>query len=302
MLNEFTVFILGAGASMPYDYPSGRRLVDIICANLQTHRDIVSTLQRMDHKHETILEFRSQLRLAATPSADAFLEHRPEFIDIGKAVIAHALIICENESILFQKDDWYRYLFENLNAPFEEFSRNKIAIITFNYDRSLEHFLFTALQNKYGKRPEECAQVLKEMKIVHLHGQLDDLPWQNENGRAYGWKKELSHTSLQKAARGIRIISEDFDLESDPKFKMAYQWLNDAKRVYFLGFGYHETNVKRLLRHRINPYTFEGTAYDLEDAQKNRIEIIFRETDNEITLRGKEEDILKFLKRYVLFV
>jgi hypothetical protein len=46
----------------------------------------------------------------------------------------------------------------------------------FNYDRSLEHFLFTALKYSSGKSDDECAGKLKTIPIIHLHGDLGALP------------------------------------------------------------------------------------------------------------------------------
>src|SRR5258708_38955318 len=92
--------------------------------------------------------------------------------------MAIALIQCENEPHLFKRDgkSWYEYLFNQLNTQFEDFGRNQLKILTFNYDRSLEHFLFTALKNASGTSVGDCAGKLKTMQIIHLHGDLGPLP------------------------------------------------------------------------------------------------------------------------------
>ena len=38
-----------------------------------------------------------------------------------------------------------------MNTPFEDFEKNLVSVITFNYDRSLEQFLFISLKSRYGK-------------------------------------------------------------------------------------------------------------------------------------------------------
>jgi len=45
--------------------------------------------------------------------------------------------------------------------------------------------------------------------IVHVHGQLGNLPWQPNNGRSYG--ADLDVISLHAAAQGIKIIYEAKD-------------------------------------------------------------------------------------------
>ena len=49
---------------------------------------------------------------------------------------------------------WYEYLWRRLQdetgGDLEKLMQNKLSVITFNYDRSLEHFLFTAIKATYG--------------------------------------------------------------------------------------------------------------------------------------------------------
>jgi hypothetical protein len=46
---------------------------------------------------------------------------------------------------------WYEKLFQ-LMADGGDFGNNQLSVVTFNYDRSFEAFIFTALQNLYGPR------------------------------------------------------------------------------------------------------------------------------------------------------
>lgn len=93
--------------------------------------------------------------------------------------MAQVLMCCEDNVVMFERGDWYQYFCDKLNTSFEEFDQNKISIITFNYDRSLEHSLFTALKNSYAKNDRDCASKLKNIPIVHVYGQLGYLPWQD---------------------------------------------------------------------------------------------------------------------------
>ena len=61
--------------------------------------------------------------------------------------------------------------------------------MTFNYDRLLEHSLMESLKSTYGENEGKCAELIKEnFNIIHVHGKLDELPWEGEDGRAYGVK------------------------------------------------------------------------------------------------------------------
>ena len=134
-------------------------------------------IQQLDFNQIDIEKFREALLFSGKNSIDSFLEHRKEFIPIGKTAIAQELIKYEDPTQLFKVGDWYQYFYNLLNASFEHFGNNKISIITFNYDRSLDHYLFTALHNSYGKTEEECVSVMENIPIIHVHGQLGMLPW-----------------------------------------------------------------------------------------------------------------------------
>jgi hypothetical protein len=52
------------------------------------------------------------------------------------------------------------------------FEDNKLSVITFNNDRSLEAFLFLSLQNLYGFDVKTALERLDKIPIVHLYGSL----------------------------------------------------------------------------------------------------------------------------------
>ena len=88
MISVPTVLVLGAGASKPYKYPLGQELVTNICDNLsRRNSDQCKTMQNCFNWNE-INSFRKSLLFSGKNSVDGFLEHRKEFIDIGKTAIA----------------------------------------------------------------------------------------------------------------------------------------------------------------------------------------------------------------------
>src|SRR3989344_1691894 len=244
MITKPTVLILGAGASAPYGFPVGTQLWEELCDKLKTGH-LYDFLLSNGFSADDILNFRKNLFESGKTSIDAFLEHRTEFLDIGKLAIATVLTSYENSETLYDAgvDKWYKFLYEKMNVSSpEEFANNKISIITFNYDRSIEHFLFNSLKNTYGKSDEDCAREISKIKIIHLHGSLGYLPWQDKDGKHY--QKDNSPEDIIRAAKNIRIIHENIDMNTD--FIDARKILAEAERVYILGFGYHEINVQRL--------------------------------------------------------
>jgi hypothetical protein len=149
-----TVFVLGAGSSAVYQFPVGERLCQLVCDELGTNSQHGINLRKYTtFKDEEITDFCRQLRMSAQPSVDAFLEYRTEFLDLGKAAMALMLVGHEASDRLWdpRDDNWMRYLFRHLNAPFETFHEIPVSFITFNYDRSLEAFPLYGLAEQIRK-------------------------------------------------------------------------------------------------------------------------------------------------------
>jgi hypothetical protein len=293
MITSPTVLILGAGASKPYGFPSGRELLYEIRGGLREEGfSFFREIKEQGIETGYIKDFCKELTYADPPSVDAFLEHRSEFLEVGKMAITLLLIPRENEKSLFDRPfdehSWYQYLFEKLRAPsFDEFVGNNLSIITFNYDRSIEHYLFTVLKHRYNKSDEECAKILSNIPIIHVHGSLGSLPWQDASGRPYSPMYTINEI---KAASGqIKVIPEQEDTSAE--FKVSFEIMNTASEIYFLGFGYHTDNLRRLKIMNFHKKHPTGTAQGLGMKEKNRILGVWG-----IELHEEHNEILEFLK------
>ena len=151
MIAKPTVLILGAGASADYGFPTGRQLLLKICEEARPDASLYDFLCNwMAVPRPLIEQFAYALQNSAAPSVDLFLENRKDFEEIGKLAIAATLIPYEDYKAFLptNKPRWYETLF-HLMVEGGRFEDNKLSVITFNYDRSLEAFLFLALQNLY---------------------------------------------------------------------------------------------------------------------------------------------------------
>lgn len=312
MITEPTVFILGAGASNPYKFPSGAKLAFLICQDLKENSELYKLVQdNIQTKYSSEIDkFREALHLSGRISVDKFLEHRPEFIEIGKLAIAGILIPYEDQNNIFGKTigerDWYEYLYNHLNTSFESFGKNKISFITYNYDRSLEFFLLKVLENSYRKSPEECYEKLKQIPIIHLHGKLGYLPIEsNNNYREY--EPSLMSHKLGIAAKQIKIIHEDID--DDPQFKEAHKLLKSAEQIHFLGFGYDDVNLKRLKLENLKGRRIYGTTYKFTNTEitsiKNKIrkryDVLFNPGQNGVNPVNDKMTCLDYLRNIIEF-
>lgn len=272
MLTKRTVFVVGAGASAPFGFPTGRGLYDAIVRRLREQNDGFASLR--DHggfSPQDIERFRYELSRSGRVSVDGFLEHRWNHMEIGKTAIAHVLMGHEDEEQLFRNaGDWLGYLYRTLPSDFEA---GDIAFLTFNYDRSLEHFLYSALKHGYGRSDTETKDALECIPIIHLHGRLGHLPWEmTAQSRLY--RPEVDAAALKIGAQGIKIVHEDISDGRDKDFATARELLASADRVHFLGFGYDATNIERLGVLKLKPGTCHGTSYDFTSAEMSRLRLV----------------------------
>ena len=302
MIDEPTVLVLGAGASQPYGFPTGRELLKQVC-NL----DIAKMPEAVRPDAHEMKQFQTELQSSARNSVDAFLEHRDEYEDLGKKAMAHCLLSSESRAQLHNLDDdswasWYRYLFGSMDTKFERFHENKVRVVTFNYDRSLEQFLCTSLCNAYGKSKHEAAQQLEQIEIVHVHGQLGQLPWRSGSDVDVVDFGKPEPKEIMTAVKSIKIVSEGID--DTPEFEAAHRLMRWAKRIYFLGFGYAPVNLVRLgfKAKDKEPYGDDkiigGTALGLTDVE---IAKYGRERCAGIEMKANH-DVLNFLRNDFDFI
>jgi len=298
MIKRPTVLILGAGASAgpPLNFPTGRKLLERICKNAKTH-ETTQLVEELRLPVDDLGPFIHSLENSPLSSVDAFLERRPEFIDLGKALIAKELIPHEVEKNLKRQSDqtWYGYFFEKWWTNVGDYDQNKLSIITFNYDRSLEYFLFGALTNVHGLPSPEIAQLLQKMEIIHLHGKLGDIPFIDGKGRRYNNK--VNAQSVKESAQSIRIVHED--VSTLKEFQRAKELLATAETVCFLGFGYHHTNIERLDLHVLKDEiqcVLYGSSFKMKLGEEDIAQDLI--AHKRINFGGEHLDCLGMLRRY----
>ncbi|MCP4984506.1 MAG: hypothetical protein GY928_00170 [Colwellia sp.] len=121
-----------------------------------------------DDQHGTnesfVKRFAVYLFGAQPRSIDEFLSDRPEYSLIGRICIVFCISRFEDKDsknfvptkegndYSFPDFGWYKYLWdkmtENINTIEEFKEKNGITVITFNYDSSLEFYLFRSLKKK----------------------------------------------------------------------------------------------------------------------------------------------------------
>jgi len=291
MFHRKTLFILGAGASAEIDLPLGAGLASVIAqkmdirfergyqelgsADFDLYRQVCqSEPAACDNYQSAAWLIRDGLPFAR--SIDDFLDmHRanPFIIKYGKIAIVRSVLQAEHKSIVNYPDvngipafsplrftgTWYTKLMQMLGPgiPKENVKDifNQVSFIVFNYDRCLEFFLPNALQQIYGLRETEAADVCSTLDIIHPYGVID-------KDVRYG----STHANYIALADGIKTYTEQVN---DTKITDAIsEKVEEAQTMVFLGFAYHDQNMQllkpaKLMSKRKPVY---GTAFGMSDS------------------------------------
>ncbi len=324
MITTPTTFITGAGASYGYGFPLGFDLVvdiinlldNLISYEEESHYkgDRYSVLRNYFQKKNQPLDlkkFRLRLYGSGTPSIDRFLENNLEFEAIGKFFIALAIFRRENPRVFNIYDselarrgnNWLAHIWYNMTegtTSVEDFKKNQVSFVTFNYDRSLEYFFVKHIRNFYDKTFEEALEIAKSIDIVHVYGHLgeyDSLRTENEHYIQYELyedllerlEKQIDH--IYNWSSEIRVITSKRD---EKEFENAYKLLSKAENVYVLGFGFDKLNLKRLrLRDIAENVEVYSTGIGMYKGQEEYILEHFQDTMFHFV---SHESILSFLR------
>lgn len=318
MIKKNTVLILGAGASKRYGYPLGKELKNRILEKINYEPSILKRqidgqrislntlirgsddrlrylLNNCDFKPDDLRQFYQDFLVSPRESIDAFLENRTEFLNIGKVLIALSILECERDEVVFNvnnnEPDWYKYLFNEMVDSWDNFSDNNISIVTYNYDRSFEYFFIKALISTFGKSAEEAIEIFDKIPLIHVHGKVGTYPWGLKT-KPYNNNIEPEH--IYNAVQNLHIIFEEEQLRD--KYDEVDKLLQKAQQIFLLGFGFNESNLKRLNLQRCSKPIFASRTY-LEDRELYKIN---RLTSNCISFgMNKGNSIVDFFKQEV---
>ncbi|MDD5081437.1 MAG: hypothetical protein PHC58_05560 [Candidatus Omnitrophica bacterium] len=321
--------ILGAGASMDFGFPTGLQLCEAIhsCWNSPSMKYIsflLTSFARSGNKFNHIVDPKTEVandikRLSkrfyysGAGSIDEFLSRdlKPFQVSFGKMTILNLILEKERESIttISEKkifrwgENWLRILFgkefrfKSEKELMGKLDSNPVRFITFNYDRTLEHFIFNALMNYYNLTREQAFQLYQKIEIFHVYGKLAPLEWESKNNEVslkYG--EDVSDILqgisdlLYSCVSNIKVIDEDREEEANIINKCQH-FIIDSDRVYLLGFGFLESNYSLLgieeykascLGKRLPKGKFIYTTHGLSLSKKGDISKKFAQSDKEV--------------------
>lgn len=276
MLRSKTVLVIGAGASYEAGLPIGETLksqiADILSIKENKAMGGLSSGDALIHdalsrkygaaRHEWLKScrrIRDGVQLSA--SIDDFLDiHKDDehIVRCGKIAIARAILAAEQTSTLYVDSrsartikysallsSWYPRFFQfatqgvskaNVEDVFKD-----LCVVSFNYDRCLEQFLFHALRDSYHLKDDHVAGILQKLTVYRPYGSVGPLFSTSREGVPFGWDVLPDIDTL---AANIKTYTEQIEA-GEHLFGMR-EAMATARTILFLGNAYHPNNMKLL--------------------------------------------------------
>lgn len=284
MFKSKTVIVVGAGASFEVGMPVGDELKSEIASLVNIRFPDGYTQKTGDYRITEALKrivessggrdinpylhagWHISDALAQAISIDNFLDCNDDALInvVGKLGIVRAILKRERSSRLFLRDGgaiarldfkslsdtWLHYFFQLLtegtkSSKLDEIFHN-ISIVSFNYDRCIEHFLFNALQNYYNIDTHRAAEIAGQLEIFYPYGSIASLPWRNSGGKGIHYGAEDGY-DLAKIYGNIKTFTEQ--VEDEAYIDAIRNRIQAAKHLVFIGFAFHDANMALLQPH-----------------------------------------------------
>ncbi|QNN64333.1 hypothetical protein H9L12_08305 [Sphingomonas rhizophila] len=195
-------------------------------------------------------------------SIDAIIDQHenPDIELVGKVGIVREILKAEGSSKLkcpngrydelsldSCKDTWLprlgRLLVEGRKISELEQIFDNLTIITFNYDRSIEHYLPFSLVSHYGITLQRARELVSKLRIFHPFGTVGRLPWQQGEGTIVQFG-DSDQADLIGVSSQIRTFTER--LSDEATLSEMHSSISIADRIVMLGFAYHRPNLALL--------------------------------------------------------
>lgn len=243
-LHRSTVLVLGAGASVPYNYPTGWELKNRLTTPSE---QLKGMLLRLGHDAAAIEQLSRLLRRFGADSIDEFLGRYPEHSVLAKHAIAYEIIQCENidTQLAVCRDNWYTFLFRQVLDDDSMLKGGLLKIITFNYDLSLEAHIHESLKVRHRLDDKQAADRMKALGLIHIYGDVGPIHAFHGTGRNFGRPVDgaLKKEEIEVAASRITSITDPL---SGDLINGALNTMRVAEDIVFVGFGWGSENVRRL--------------------------------------------------------
>jgi hypothetical protein len=275
MFPKRTTFIVGAGASSEVGLPTGSQLVNSLETKLAFRfehgttqkggdRDLFLALRRafptdVNKYVQAARRIRNALPLFS--SIDHYLHVHQEDAEAtfcAKLAIYQTILEAEKGSSLFFEEDridstiqfdsrrniwlahFFRLLSEDIKKPDVNTIFKNVSIVTFNYDRCIEHYLVQALKQSYGISYLEAESIVaNHLKLIHVYGKV---------GEYFGSKRvKFGDHEIRDAFQAeVNLRTHHEQLTNDEVLEPAREAISSASVLVFLGTAFNRSDLQIL--------------------------------------------------------
>lgn len=198
-----------------------------------------------------LVEFREQLRGQTSDTIDRFIHDNPGHQLIGKILLAQNILLrmysgsddSDSDTCLslrtFSKRsfgsrrNWYHGLMNHMRLDASDgkaVANNKLTIVTFNYDSSLE----LALASSLGRTERHAgADWQQAVRVLHING---GPPVLNQKITDVG-------RFIVQSAKTITLVEDEPDEDLSHIRGTARHAIQDADKIFVIGFNFDSANV-----------------------------------------------------------
>ncbi|MCE2510330.1 MAG: hypothetical protein J4G10_05065 [Alphaproteobacteria bacterium] len=196
-----------------------------------------------------LYDFHKYIKRQTQDTLDQFIRENPSYNFIGKVLLSQQVMVG-----MYEKDEdclclksfaegkingrriWYQQLINLIRRGAqntEELLNNKLDIVTFNYDHSLERALDTSLGDTEIHQGADYREVVN---IFHVNGSPSELP------------KTVSDVGkfILECAKDFHLVEEKAASHVHAARERSQRAVFDAERSYVMGFDFDPSNVSAI--------------------------------------------------------
>ena len=191
-------------------------------------------------------EFENYIDGPNSGTIDYFLQNQidTEFVDIGKFALSFHLIGYE-DAILQKKlydsnSHWLGVFIEKHIENIYKNNEQSFKIITFNYDRTIEYYIYQHLTEKLSIPETDAISFIDfRLEVIHVYGKIGNLEWQNKTDYVKFGEKNDESKFVEYAIKNIQLIGSRVDCDTQ---KRINDILENPDKIFFLGYGFDKDN------------------------------------------------------------
>jgi hypothetical protein len=266
MFKKKTVFVIGAGASAEFGFPTGPELQSTISDMFNPSSPITpgdiniafAQTKSIDYGTLVIASQQLSIGLHGASSIDRFLAmHNDDGLSwVGKLAISYEILKCEiacnlaakNYSLKETIDTWLgillKILQEQASAGDAASIFHNVSFVTFNYDRVIEQFFYLAIQRLFRVQDHEVINALRSLRVFRAYGKIGQPPFmpQTPDEVAIPFGSQVTGDMLIHAASNIKTIGDE--MKEVGHRESIRDEMRSADQIIFLGFSFNEQNVE----------------------------------------------------------